>query len=370
MEKSDALIEAIDSHVGEVRTESLDMSFGELLNLHRDKELVIQPEYQRLFRWSNDQKSRLVESVLLELPIPPIFLIENEDGVLELIDGLHRTISVFQFLDSDVLDSDILDLPPLTLSGCDIVKDLNDLTFEALPRTLKLRIKRSSVRAIIIKRQSNSFLKYEMFKRLNTGGALLSPQEIRNCSSRMVGTSGVTFYSFLQECAQHEDFKKCIEKIGETSLEQKGDEELVLRFFALKNGILLYRGSVRNFLDDYMEKVLVEEESFDYSREKESFNAVFSFIANTMGENAFVKYKDGLPQGNLAPAYFEAVSLGVFRNIDNLTDEHYASINSIIKATLESADFRQNTGPSANNIGKLNARMSIIEDKIREYIGE
>jgi uncharacterized protein with ParB-like and HNH nuclease domain len=69
----------IDQKIGEVRTEPLDLSYGEIINLHANKELVIQPEYQRLFRWSAEQKSRLIESILLELPIPQIFVIENQD---------------------------------------------------------------------------------------------------------------------------------------------------------------------------------------------------------------------------------------------------------------------------------------------------
>ena len=94
----------IDERVGEVRTEALDISFGELVNLHTNRELVIQPDYQRLFRWSSEQKSRLIESILLELPIPQIFVIENENGVLELIDGLQRVSSVIQFVAPEKLD--------------------------------------------------------------------------------------------------------------------------------------------------------------------------------------------------------------------------------------------------------------------------
>ena len=74
------LEEQIAARVGEVRTDSFDLSFGEIANLHVNKELVIQPEYQRLFRWSLQQKSHLIESILLELPVPQIFVIENQDG--------------------------------------------------------------------------------------------------------------------------------------------------------------------------------------------------------------------------------------------------------------------------------------------------
>jgi hypothetical protein len=107
---------AIDDRIGEVRTDSVDLSFGEIINLHSNKELIIRPEYQRLFRWSNEQRSRLIESILLELPIPQIFVIENSDGVLELIDGLQRLSSVIQFINPVALP-----LEPLRLEGCDLI---------------------------------------------------------------------------------------------------------------------------------------------------------------------------------------------------------------------------------------------------------
>src|SRR5690349_8180996 len=112
----------------EIRTTAVDFSFGELLNLHNDKEIVIHPEYQRLFRWSNEKRSRLIESIILGLPIPPIFLIEGDDGVLELIDGLQRTSSVLQFLDHSAIGE-----PELILSGCDIIPELNGLRFQDIP---------------------------------------------------------------------------------------------------------------------------------------------------------------------------------------------------------------------------------------------
>ena len=121
-ELDESLIEQV---IGQVRTESVDFSFGEILNLHADKEIIIRPEYQRLFRWSLEQRSKLVESILLELPIPQIFLVESEDGVLELIDGLQRISSVLHFIEASAID-----LEPLTLTGCDIITDINGLCFE------------------------------------------------------------------------------------------------------------------------------------------------------------------------------------------------------------------------------------------------
>jgi hypothetical protein len=249
----------IDQKIGEVRTEPLDLSYGEIINLHASKELIIQPEYQRLFRWSNEQKFRLIESILLELPIPQIFVIENQDGVYELIDGLQRVSSVLQFIEPSQLG-----LEAFTLQGCDIVADLNEKKNADLPLSLRLRLRRSTLRTIVIKRQSKSFLRYEMFKRLNTGGSILSPQEIRNCSARMLGDLGSRFYAFLQELSADPNFVATTQSLAQAELEQKGNEELVLRFFAGLNAIDSFHGSVRDWLDDYMESVLTERVVFNF----------------------------------------------------------------------------------------------------------
>ncbi|GAB5994633.1 DUF262 domain-containing protein [Aeromonas enteropelogenes] len=357
------LLDAIDRQIGEVRTESLDLSFGEIVNLHKDKEIIIQPEYQRLFRWSQEQRSRLVESILLELPIPPIFLIENDNGVLELIDGLQRTSSVIQFIEASLISLD-----PLVLDGCELIKELNNKTFLDLPMTLRMRIKRSAVRAIIIKRQSRPFLKYEMFKRLNTGGELLSPQEIRNCSSRMVGDNGVFFYAFLQMCAEKDYFKRSIRRLPSEDLEKRQNEELVLRFFALINGIDLFKGNVRDWLDDYMEKVLIGELSFDYANNERIFDILFDFIDKCFVEGAFSRYSASRePTGRLAPAYFEAVAVGVYEAIkDDISTavEKINDIKEIIISTVLSETFKAVTGPGANTQSKLRERIELVKGAV------
>src|SRR5699024_1936789 len=131
------------------------------------------------FRWGEEKQSRFVESLILEMPVPPIFVIETEEGIYELIDGLQRISSYLHFRGEKLGDAQE---DFLTLQGCDIVPDLNGLNFEALPKALQIKIKRSFVRMEVIKKESETSLKYHMFKRLNTGGELLSAQEIRNCT--------------------------------------------------------------------------------------------------------------------------------------------------------------------------------------------
>lgn len=293
------LEEEISARIGEVRTDTFDMSFGEIANLHKNRELIIQPEYQRLFRWSDQQKSHLIESILLELPVPQIFVIENQDGVLELIDGLQRTSTVLQFVEPDSIG-----LEPLVLEGCTLIPALNGMKFHDLPLSLRLSLKRSPIRTVVIKKQSKGFLRYEMFKRLNTGGANLAPQEIRNCSARMLGDEGVKFYTFIVKLTQDQNFSACAEYLPLPEKEKKGEEELVLRFFASKNARDLFRGSVRDWLDNYMEEVLLGRKDFPYESEEAIFLDVFKLANQKLGDTAFLRYRGGSPVGSLPPRIF------------------------------------------------------------------
>ena len=257
----------------------------------------------------------------------------------------------------------------MQLEGCDQIPELNGKTFENLSLRLKLRIKRSSVRTVIIKRQSKPFLRYEMFKRLNTGGSILSPQEIRNCSSRMVGEQGIQFYSFLQEKSSYSSFRNCTETLSPLEKEQKGDEELVLRFFAAKNAQDLFHGSVRDWLDSYMEQILLNKINFDYEVEERDFNHIFDYLNRILGNGSFVRYRDHrAPIGALAPAYYEAVTIGVFQMLEQVQNIEDALVKDKIIQILQSEDFKKNIGPGANTKTKLSNRIKNIQNGLLELL--
>ena len=354
------LEDEISARIGEVRTDTFDMSFGEIANLHKNRELIIQPEYQRLFRWSDQQKSHLIESILLELPIPQIFVIENPDGVLELIDGLQRTSTVLQFVEPDSIH-----LEPLVLEGCTLIPALNGMKFHDLPLSLRLSLKRSPIRTVVIKKQSNGFLRYEMFKRLNTGGANLAPQEIRNCSARMLGDEGVKFYTFLVKLTQNQNFSACAEYLPQPEKEKKGEEELVLRFFASKNARDLFRGSVRDWLDNYMEEVLLGKKDFPYESEADIFSEVFALANQKLGDTAFLRYRGGSPVGSLPPAYFEAISIGIANTRETIRSKDHEILRKKLSQLVQSEDFRAVTGPGANSREKLETRIRLAEEALR-----
>lgn len=182
----------------------------------------------------------------------------------------------------------------------------------------------------------------------------------------MIGTMGDNFYAFLKECANLPQFKICTETLSQSDYDKKGDEELVLRFFATKNSSHTFKGSVRDWLDSYMEQVLLEEINFDFNAELDEFISLFDYLSNSVGAGSFVKYRGENPVGALAPAYYEAVSIGVLRSLKNDPDINSDTVRLCIMQTVQTEEFRNNTGPGANSKEKLEGRISAIERAIGE----
>ncbi|MCD8149107.1 MAG: DUF262 domain-containing protein [Clostridiales bacterium] len=311
----ESLIENVDNQIIKIRTKSLDVSFNELYDMYKNKELTISPDYQRLFRWEEEKQSRFVESLILEMPVPPIFVIETSDGVYELIDGLQRISSYLHFRGERLGETEE---DFLTLHGCDIVDDLNGLTFESLPKALQIKIKRSFVRMEVIKKESETSLKYHMFKRLNTGGELLSAQEIRNCTIRLLGSNGITF---LEECSKNEDFKSVIKRIGTEKKKTKYDQELILRFFAIKNDIESYRYPVTGYLTRFLERITTGEKEFDYENEKKIFEKTFRFINENWGAEAFSgKTANGTVKNEFVLYFYDGIAVSIAPMIDRILE--------------------------------------------------
>lgn len=323
------LIENVDSQIIKIRTKSLDVSFNELYDMYQNKELTIAPDYQRLFRWEEEKQSRFVESLILEMPVPPIFVIETDDGVYELIDGLQRISSYLHFRGERLGETED---DFLVLHGCDIVDDLNGMTFDKLPKALQIKIKRSFVRMEVIKKESEISLKYHMFKRLNTGGELLSAQEIRNCTIRLLGSKGI---NFLEECSKNNDFKSVINRVSAEKRKTRYDQELILRFFAIKNDIDNYKYPVTEYLTRYLEKITTGEVQFDYEKEKGIFEQTFKFINDNWGEEAFSgKTINGTIRNEFVLYYFDGIAVSVASLIGQIvmchcTDKIVECVNQI-----------------------------------------
>lgn len=336
----------------QIRTTAISFSFGEILSLHSGGEIVIRPEYQRLFRWTDEQRSRFIESILLELPIPPIFFFEIGNGALELIDGLQRTYSVLQFLNHQAIEQD-----ELALRGCSILKELNGQKIGDFNTTDRFRLKRYSIRAIIIRNTGNEFLKYSMFKRLNSGGYLLSPQEFRNCSAHMV-SGGAEFYKVLQELAADRNFITVIDQLPRQDIDSRVDEELVLRFFAVRAYRDKFSGNVREWLDNFMEDALFWKTKI--AMNPDDFKDFFAFAARKFGNTAFSRFQDGHPIGRLEPAYFEAVSGALKNGFEALEDTPSDQLKQKLIGAFENQIFKETTDSTTDSKYILEQRIECI----------
>jgi hypothetical protein len=150
-----------------------------------------------------------------------------------------------------------------------------------------------------------------------------------------------------------------------TRKKKKGAEELVLRFFATKNARHLFKGSVRDWLDNYMEQVLLGQEAFNYAREESIFHDVFSLARTKLGDTAFLRYREHSPVGSLPPAYFEAISIGIFNTRNEIKDKDHQALRNAITSLVQSDQFRAVTGPGANSKEKLETRINLATDALR-----
>ena len=346
--KIDNLIENVDNQIINIRTKSLDVSFNELYDMYTDGELVISPDYQRLFRWEEEKQSRFIESLILEMPVPPIFVIEIKDGVYELIDGLQRVSSYLHFR-GEVLGEATTE--PLILCGCDIVPALNGLSFHMLPKPLQIKIKRSFVRMEVIKKESEPSLKYHMFKRLNTGGELLSAQEIRNCTVRLLDSKAL---DFIDECSKNSDFRAVISKIGTDGFNMKYDQELVLRFFAIKNDLQSYKYPVTEYFTRYLEKITTGEIEFDYSREKRIFEKTFYIINQALDSSAFSsRTRTNNEKNDFILYYYDGISIAVGSMIDSFNEfDRFQELKDVIEDIKFGEELQSYKTGSINSVTK------------------
>jgi len=210
-------------------------------------DLIIRPPFQRLFRWDDDQKARLVESILIGIPLPSIFVAQDEAGRWELVDGLQRISTLLQL--QGLLDATAF--PALTLTGTKYLPSLDGLVWDdedeakALTPAQRRDIKRAKIDLKIVQRESDPKTKFDLFQRLNSFGSKLSSQEIRN--AQLVGVNP-EFVEWLTGLATHEAFGTLI-RLPENDVKRKYDEELVLRFLYLHEKSDNEIRGIRNFQD-------------------------------------------------------------------------------------------------------------------------
>jgi hypothetical protein len=224
---------------------------------YHNKELDPRPPFQRGYVWDRTKASRLIESVLLNVPLPLIYTAEEDNGLEVVIDGQQRLLTLFHFIDGTFPR----DGRPFRLTKLKIMKDLNKKKFVDLDENYRRKIQRYNIQIIKISAQSDADVKFEIFERLNSGAVSLNAQELRNCIYRG------RFNDLLRELSQHDTFRKAIK--SESALDRMKDAELVLRFLAFyERTYLNYPGGVKSFLNEFMNdfRNLTDEKGRNFQR--------------------------------------------------------------------------------------------------------
>lgn len=318
MDSHMSLKKDVDSKRREISSDNLSMSIGELLNLYKEKELDIHPEFQRVFRWGIQQKSRLIESLLLGIPLPSLYVATSDSGVWEVIDGVQRLSTIFEFMGElkgpDDSDNDsISQKPPLKLEATKHLKSLSGVEFATMDHALRLEFKRTRLDIKVLARepQGTSTGKFDLFERLNTYGEPLSPQELRNCV--LVSLNSKRF-RWLKSLAENPSFRSCT-LLSEAQIAEKYDMDLALRFIVLRNVDPRNVGDVHEFLRDQME-LMATDKGFDEEAETERFVSTFEFLDNNSDGNVFRHWnaKQGIFRGGFSLAAYEGLGLAIGRH--------------------------------------------------------
>lgn len=314
-----ALQEEILEQSAQIRTDSYQMSIGEITNLYRDSELDVHPEFQRVFRWTDTQKTRLIESILLGIPMPPIFVAQRTDGVWDVVDGVQRLSTILQFM-GELKDENNQRVEPLVLEKTKFLPSLDRKTWigeNSFTREQQLYVKRAKIDVNIVLKESDDKAKYELFMRLNTGGTALEPQEVRNCLMIMAYPRT---YEWIRDLSMDANFQNTI-SLSDRLVEEQYPMELVTRFLTfrtLTEDELSTVGDIGDFLTNSLEEL----DGLDQSRkdvEQRAFRSTFQFINQELEDDAFCRY-DSTKQrflGSFLISGFEAVALGVGFNTDS-----------------------------------------------------
>lgn len=377
-----SLLEEVAKFRQTIKTDSYSPTIKEIIDNFSAGDWIIKPVFQRLFRWDLRRQSEFIESLMLNIPTPPIFIAANkEDGRYEIIDGLQRVSTLLKFFSEDIrskVTSEYWEklkkdysieneenniFIPSSLWAGGLLPGLEGATAAGLPDAISRTLRHSRIPVILIEADSSVEARYHVFRRLNRSGAILSDQEIRNCTARLIDDQ---FADRLRALGSSSTTKQAL-ALSEEQEKSMMAEECVLRLLANVHSNSPLSHKVSDFLDNFMESASKSQFKLTPEVEKRVIDT-FELINMTSPESGALfrrwkgeQYKGGAFSTNL----FDIVATGVYANVNALSVNQ---VRDAFLAIMKSPELSELTGAGSNTKKKFEGRISFGKKMFSENV--
>lgn len=370
-EKNIQLQTEIETVRKEIKTDNFSMAIRELVQVYRDGDLELSPAYQRLFRWTDETKTKFIESILMGIPTPPIFIAQKKGSKWTIVDGLQRVSTILQLMGLiEVKDTEGVLKPQFKFKSAEKLPSIEDLNWDTLNEDAQRIIKMTKIDLKIILIEDNIQAQYELFTRLNTGSVSLQSQEIRNCLIIMLNED---FYNKINQLKTFQEYRKCLD-LTENKNEIEFPMELILRYFIIKHNNInfteynLSSDLLSVFIDRETTKI-INDVTFNLDTEILIFKRVFVLLNEILNSNSFKKYNSEKPdfEGPFLQTSFEAILPGLANNIDYFENEGKQNLKNKI-VTMYSQEGFINAAKRGNKaLPRIQSMISFSNEYFSSY---
>ena len=342
--------EQLQNQRRKVDFDTYDITVDELVRRVGSRRIEIAPAYQRQFRWGDDRQSKLIESVFLGIPVPPLFMATNitegEGQTWEVVDGLQRLLSLTNFLGADDVRRRVsLKGNRLRLSALDILTSFNGMTSEELAPDVHEGLLDRPIKVIVLNDKSDVQVRFDLFERLNTGGIRLTDQEVREA------VFPGAFIDLLTRLAGSDLFSTVV-NLQSGKQKDGTPQDFVLRFFAFHDRYSQFDHSVKDFLNDYCAEASRHPNLEDMQT---LFDKTFEFLAKVFPMGIFRGNRKTTPVN-----VFEGVAVGAALALEQQPN---LPVPSTV-AWIDSDDFRKLTTGATNDRRRVSGRIEFARDRL------
>lgn len=339
------LVKAFEHFQEDVVLETSDHALSTLTSMVSSGAVDLKPVFQRRDRWDTFKQSQLIESFVLNIPVPPIYLAEAKRGTYDVIDGKQRLTAISQFISGK-----------LTLRSLERFPELNGLRYAKLPPDIRSTLDFRPLRTVTLLRQSSDNAKYEVFHRLNSGGQVLNAQEIRNVLYR--GPLNDLVYALSEHPFLRQQLK--IQDVRSSAYKNMTDAEWVLRFFAVHARWKKFSGDYKESMDRFME-VHKDADEAKIGHLRALFEHSIKACELVFGYNAFKRPEKGGWRDQALAGLYDAQMIAfaeVPSSARKAAIQHRESVISGLRRLFsEDPDFDQATRQATNTPARVRYRV-------------